>query len=404
GNDTKITGLTFSRGVDSSGIISFDNGFSNLKFYIGSSRIKEIKNPYSGDFAISGFSYNLRSGARTEIKVYADTETDLKASGIQLAISNLAAVNNNSLIPAVVNNLNVNSRKTDFGLVSADITKVSEGFVTKGEDDNIIAGFKVKNSGADDLRLQSIIINSADKELTYSLGYSNLKVVNRNTQKTAGSTISKPVAGANKIDLGGYIVKAGEEAIFDVHVKTSELIADENIIIYFSDFKAQGKKSRVDALISGDPTDSYSFAIASGNNSATAKTFIKPVSGLITYGWHDPAYPYRNSIGDHTGIDMAVSQGTPVKASASGTVIEVVNGTGDQASYIAISHDSGLITRYAHLSRLDVRVGDQVKQGDIIGLSGGRPGTPGAGLYTNGAHLHFEVLLNGVSVDPEKYL
>ncbi|MFA6306865.1 MAG: M23 family metallopeptidase [Patescibacteria group bacterium] len=411
GGDTKITDLTFARGGASSGVISFDNGFSNLKFYIGSTKIKEIKNPYSNDLTAAGFKYILKSGARAEIKVYADTETDLKASEVQLAISNLAAVNNNSLIPAVVNNLNVNSHKTAFGPASAEITKVTEGFVTKGENDNVVAGFKVKNSGIEDLKLESITINSADRELTYSLGYSNLKVINRDKQKTAGSTITRPVAGANKISLGGFVVKAGEEAVFDVHVKTSELIADKNMDIYFSDFKARGKSSKVSALINGDPTDSYKFTIATGAsedngqpNNGTAKTFIKPVSGAITYGWHDTNYPYKDSVGEHTGIDIAVSQGTSVKAAGAGTVIEVVDGSSDQASYIAISHGNGLITRYAHLSHLDVKVGDQVKQRGIIGLSGGKPGTPGAGPYTNGAHLHFEVLLNGASVDPEKYL
>lgn len=413
GGDTKITGLTFSRGSDSSGVISFDNGFSNLKFYIGSTRVKTVANPYSSDFTVDGFNYVLKSGARAEIKVYADTETDLKASEIQLAISNLAAVNNNSLIPAVVNNLNVNSHKTSFGQASAEITKVTEGFITKGENDNVIAGFKVKNTGVEDLKLESITINAADQELTYSLGYSNLKVINRDQQKTAGYTITRPVAGANKISLGGYIVKAGEEAVFDVHVKASELIADKNIDIYFSDFTARGKISKVSALISGDPTDNYKFTIATGasadngqsdNGDSTVKTFIRPVSGSITYGWHDPNYPYLNSVGEHTGIDIAVAQGTPVKSAGAGTVVNMVNGSSEQASYIAISHGNGLITRYAHLSRLDVKVGDQVKQRDIIGLSGGKPGTPGAGPYSNGAHLHFEVLLNGASVDPEKYL
>ncbi|MFH1583176.1 MAG: M23 family metallopeptidase [Candidatus Falkowbacteria bacterium] len=410
GGDTKITDLTFSRGSDSSGVISFDNGFSNLRFYIGSTKIKTIKNPYSSDLAVGGFKYILKSGVRAEIKVYADTETDLKASEIQLAISNIAAVNNTSLIPAIINNLNTNSHKTVFGIAAAEISRVSEGFVTKGEDDNVIAGFKVKNSGAEDLKLESITINAVNQELTYSLGYSNLKVVNRDTQRTAGSIISKPVAGANKISLGGYVVKVGEEVVFDVHVKTNDTIADENIDIYFSDFKAQGKTSKVSALISGDPTDSYSFSVASGgnggqSNGGTAKLFIKPASGSITYGWHDINYPYCDSIGEHTGIDIAVAQGTSVKAAAAGTVVEVVNGgLSDQASYIAISHSSGLVTKYAHLSSLDVKVGDIVKQGDTIGYSGGAPGTPGAGEYTNGAHLHFEVQLNGESVDPENYL
>ncbi|MEI6596996.1 MAG: hypothetical protein WCL13_02170, partial [bacterium] len=142
GGDTKITGLTFSRGSDSSGAISFDNGFSNLKFYIGSSQIKVIKNPYLGDLTVEGFIYVLKAGARAEIKVYTDTEIDLGASEVQLAISNVAAVNNSSLIPAVVNNLNVNSHKATFGLVSAEVSKITDGFITKGEDDNVIAGFK----------------------------------------------------------------------------------------------------------------------------------------------------------------------------------------------------------------------------------------------------------------------
>ncbi|MFH1583033.1 MAG: M23 family metallopeptidase [Candidatus Falkowbacteria bacterium] len=410
GGDTKITDLTFSRGNDSSGVISFDNGFSNLRFYIGSTKIKTIKNPYSSDLAVGGFKYILKSGVRAEIKVYADTETDLRASEIQLAISNMAAVNNNSLIPAIINNLNTNSHKVSFGLASAEISKVSDGFVAQDVDDNIIAGFKVKNSGAEDLKLESITINAINQELTYSLVYSNLKVVNRDTQKNAGSKISRPVSGANKISLGGYVVKVGEEVVFDVHIKTNDTRADENIDIYFSDFKARGKTSKVSALISGDPTDSYSFAVATGGNGGqtngeTAKLFIKPANGSITYGWHDANYPYRDSVGEHTGIDIAAAQGTRVKAAADGTVVEVVDGgLSGQASYVVISHSGGLITKYVHLSYLKVKVGDQAKQGDTIGYSGGTPGTPGAGEYTNGAHLHFEVQLNGESVDPENYL
>lgn len=255
GGDAKITDLTFSRGRDSSGVISFDNGFSNLRFYIGLTKIKEIKNPYSGDLAVGGFSYVLAAGSRTEIKIYADTEIDLKAAEIKLAISSLAAVNNNSFIPSAVNNLNVNSRKVSFGQASAEISKVAAGFVVKGEADNIIAGFKVKNTGAEDLRLQSITINAADQQLTYSLGYSDLRVVDQDQQRTAGHTVSRPVAGANKVDLGGFIIKAGQEAIFDVHIKTSAIITDKNINIYFSDFTAQGKNSGVNAIIKGDPTN-----------------------------------------------------------------------------------------------------------------------------------------------------
>ncbi|MFH1232320.1 MAG: hypothetical protein V1651_00440, partial [Patescibacteria group bacterium] len=241
--NAKITGLTFSRG-DSSGVISFANGFSNLYVLINSTKTNVIKAPYSSDLIFDGFGYVLKSGTRAEINVYADTEVDLKASEIQLKISDLIAVNDNtSSLPSVVNNLNINSFKVSFGEVKAEISKVADGFVTKGEYDNIIAGFKVKNSGAEDIRLQSVVVNADDSELTYSLGYSNLRVVDRNKQNNVGSTISMPVAGANMINLGNYTVKAGEEIIFDVHIKTNNNIADKNITIYFSDFVAQGYPS-----------------------------------------------------------------------------------------------------------------------------------------------------------------
>lgn len=400
GSDVKITDLTFSQSDGSSGTVSFENGFENLRFYIGLSQIGGIKNPYSGDLSASGFKYVLRSGSRAEIKIYADTEIGLKVSEIQLAISNIAAFNNDSLIPATVNNLNMSSHKVVFGKASAEISKVSDGFAAKGEDDNIIAGFKVKNSGNEDLRLQSITVNSPDQELTYSLGYGNLKVVNRGTQRNAGYTVTRPVSGANKINLNGFIVKAGEEAIFDVHVDADGIAADGNIDIYFSDFEAKGKSSGVKAEISGDPTDNYNFAISSSFDG----TFIKPVSGIITYGFHDPDYPYKSLAGEHTGMDIAAAQGTKAKAAGDGIVVEIVQGSVDQTSYVLISHKDGLITKYAHLSRIDVVIGEQVEQGDIIGLSGGIPGTVGAGPYTNGAHLHFEVLKNGIAVDPENYL
>lgn len=406
GGNAKITGLTFSRG-DSSGVISFANGFSNLYVLINSTKTNVIKAPYSSDLIFDGFGYVLKSGTRAEINVYADTEVDLKASEIQLKISDLIAVNDNtSSLPSVVNNLNINSFKVSFGEVKAEISKVADGFVTKGEDDNIIAGFKVKNSGAEDIRLQSVIVNADDSELTYSLGYSNLRVVDRNKQNNVGSTISMPVAGANMINLGNYAVKAGEEIIFDVHIKTNNNIADKNITIYFSDFVAQGYPSRINATISGNPTDSFKFipAVSSSlvvNNKI--EKFIQPVVGIITYYFHDANYPYKNSF-EHTGVDMAVNQGTKVKTVASGVISEVVNGIGDQASYVTIKHSNILSTRYAHLSQINVKVGDKVKQGDIIGLSGGQPGTSGAGKYTNGPHLHFEVLENNIQVDPMKYL
>jgi murein DD-endopeptidase MepM/ murein hydrolase activator NlpD len=79
-----------------------------------------------------------------------------------------------------------------------------------------------------------------------------------------------------------------------------------------------------------------------------------------------------------------------------------LNGLG--YSYIAIDHADGVQTIYGHVSGSLVQEGDKVRMGSPIGLSGGRPGSEGAGLLTTGPHLHFAVRQDGVLVDPLQYL
>jgi murein DD-endopeptidase MepM/ murein hydrolase activator NlpD len=98
----------------------------------------------------------------------------------------------------------------------------------------------------------------------------------------------------------------------------------------------------------------------------------------------------------HTGIDIAVPTGTPVHASAAGTVVYA----GWMSGYgflVAIDHGGGLATAYAHNSSLLVKVGEHVTQGQVISLSGSTG-------HSTGPHVHFEVRINGVPVDPLLYL
>lgn len=124
----------------------------------------------------------------------------------------------------------------------------------------------------------------------------------------------------------------------------------------------------------------------------------------ITARFHDPDYPYRRWIGEHTGVDLRASQGTVLKATAAGYVAKARDGGRWGYSYILIVHDDGFSSLYGHVSQIDVSQGDYVSRGQVIGKTGGAPGTPGAGSYSTGAHLHFEVRLNSEPVDPLKYL
>ncbi len=125
---------------------------------------------------------------------------------------------------------------------------------------------------------------------------------------------------------------------------------------------------------------------------------------VITSTFHDPSYPYRKIIGEHSGIDIRAAQGSTLYAAADGYVARVkFDGSRDYA-YIMIIHADNLATVYGHISAVSVAVDDYVVRGQVIGKTGGMPGTAGAGSFSTGPHLHFEVRKNGLPVNPLNYL
>jgi murein DD-endopeptidase MepM/ murein hydrolase activator NlpD len=100
--------------------------------------------------------------------------------------------------------------------------------------------------------------------------------------------------------------------------------------------------------------------------------------------------------GFHPGIDLAVGSGTPVKAAAEGIVVFAGPGAG-YGQLVEVAHGGRLSSFYAHLSRIDVVVGEQIETGGRVGLSGA------TGTVT-GPHLHFELRLRGAAVDPSPAL
>jgi murein DD-endopeptidase MepM/ murein hydrolase activator NlpD len=108
------------------------------------------------------------------------------------------------------------------------------------------------------------------------------------------------------------------------------------------------------------------------------------------------ADPFLGSAAFHAGIDFRSPQGRKVEATAAGKVI-VAGRSGGYGNLVEIDHGKGLTTRYAHLSRIDVGVGESVKAGDVIG----RVGSTGR---STGPHLHYETRRDGVAVNPVRYL
>ena len=119
-------------------------------------------------------------------------------------------------------------------------------------------------------------------------------------------------------------------------------------------------------------------------------TFIWPINGTFTS-------PFGYRWGRlHAGIDLAAPEGTPIRAADSGRVI-IAGWTGGYGNYTCISHSSSLSTCYGHQSRYATSVGANVSKGQVIGYVGNTG-------HSFGAHLHFEVRVNGNPVDPMGYL
>lgn len=122
---------------------------------------------------------------------------------------------------------------------------------------------------------------------------------------------------------------------------------------------------------------------------------IRPAKGMMTSNFGYRISPFTNLREFHKGYDIANRVGTEVVATANGTVISTEE-SGFWGRVITINHGHGMVTRYAHLDKFLKKQGDTVKRGEVIGLMGN------SGRST-GPHVHYEIILNGANLNPEKY-
>ena len=134
-----------------------------------------------------------------------------------------------------------------------------------------------------------------------------------------------------------------------------------------------------------------------GRRSLWASTpSIWPVRGWLTSGFGNRLSPFTGSVSMHNGIDVASRRDTPVLATAGG-VVSYEGFDSGLGKMIKLNHGYGMQTMYGHLAKVNVRIGQKVKRGDVIGLVGN------TGLST-GPHVHYEVFVNHVPVNPLRYI
>ena len=121
---------------------------------------------------------------------------------------------------------------------------------------------------------------------------------------------------------------------------------------------------------------------------------IRAAFNSSSYGWRID--PFNGNKAFHEGLDFSANAGAPIFAAAGG-IVSAAETMPDYGKIVIVSHGSGLETRYAHTSKILVKVGDRVEKGQVVALVGN------TGRST-GPHLHYEIRLNGNALDPRKYL
>ena len=206
------------------------------------------------------------------------------------------------------------------------------------------------------IRILANIENPAsEKETTYSIGGPSVD--------TQGYPI--PLTGVSK----GMLVKKMEMDINDLLSKTS--IEEKSLQEVY-----EGILDKKDLLL--------------------ATPSIWPVRGFITSGFGWRINPITGGKEFHEGVDIATQLGNPIKSPANG----IVTYTGWESGYgntIIIDHGYGITTLYGHLSRIDVKTGEMIKRGQVIGNIGDTG-------FSTGPHLHYQVMINGIPVNPMRYL
>ena len=123
---------------------------------------------------------------------------------------------------------------------------------------------------------------------------------------------------------------------------------------------------------------------------------IRPTNGWTTSRFGYRMSPFTGLREFHKGLDIANRKGTPVHTTADG-VVAFIGNKGLLGKVIVVDHGHGMVTRYAHIDKALKKRGERVKRGDFIA-------TIGNSGRTTGTHLHYEILVNGVPVNPEKYI
>lgn len=240
----------------------------------------------------------------------------------------------------------------------------------------------VKRIGAQDQRIARAVETAKSKAAaersatarTRALTAAVVSVISARTEE-ARSVRDRLASGRDTLAAARRLKQS---AIFDARETREEYLEEVNALAAQSASLAAAIRS------------AQTGAGSTGTGASSAAGLIWPVNGAVVSGF---GMRWGRM---HEGIDIAASMGTPIWAAAAGTVIHA-GWLGGYGNLVVVDHGNGLATAYAHASAILVGVGQSVSQGQTVSLVGSTGNS-------SGPHLHFEVRVNGVAVDPLLYL
>ncbi|OJU83944.1 MAG: hypothetical protein BGO11_14750, partial [Solirubrobacterales bacterium 70-9] len=229
----------------------------------------------------------------------------------------------------------------------------------------------------------------------------------RSLRDSVALTVERRAAAKGEIEAArNSIAREGESLVAargELQARQGELVdargAKEGALakVRHHETELDGDVEGIQAKIAEELAATGSMPLPPGAIKAGSGSMIWPVDGPIASGFGprtiEGHYEY------HPGIDIAVPEGTPIRAALAGTVAWTQSEaeSGGYGNFTCIDHGGGLSTCYAHQSAFAVNPGQSVQQGEVIGYSG-------CTGYCLGPHVHFEVRINGEVTDPLGYL
>ena len=214
----------------------------------------------------------------------------------------------------------------------------------------------------------------------------SVKTVSVATNRVEVPFETKNVKDSTKVRGYSKITTKGENGITE---KTEETVSINGEVTETKVISSKVIKEQVTQVVTVGTANNYTSATATAK--AKSAGFICPLSS----GKYRVSAYYGDGR-NHKAIDLAADKGTPIFAAAAGTVT-YAGWDGDYGYNVIIQHANGIKTRYAHANALCVSTGATVAQGDMIA-------TVGSTGWSTGNHLHFEVIVNGVRVNPGPYI